>query len=343
MKQFFSVKDVEVPLRELVAEALEMKANPFAGRELGKNQTLGLVFLNPSLRTRMSTQKAAANLGMQVMVMNMDKDGWALETQDGVVMNGSTVEHIREAAAVMGAYCDVLGLRSFPRLQDREEDYSEDFYNKFVQYAKVPVVSLESATRHPLQSLTDLITISEVWSDKNDSATKSAQETATNGQVRKPRVVLAWAPHVKALPQAVPNSFAEWMLVAQQQGLLDFTIANPEGYELKKEFTEGARQVNDLDEALKGADFVYVKNWSSYSDYGAIPAVEGDWLLSPERLQISNAAKVMHCLPVRRDLELSSAILDGPDSLVIQEAGNRVWAAQVVLKKIIGQLDGKQL
>lgn len=332
MKQFFSVKDVEVPLRELVAEALEMKANPFAGRELGKNRTLGLVFLNPSLRTRMSTQKAAANLGMQVMVMNMDKDGWALETQDGVVMNGSTVEHIREAAAVMGAYCDVLGLRSFPRLQNREEDYSEDFYNKFVEYAKVPVVSLESATRHPLQSLTDLITISEVWADKNNSA-----------QVRKPRVVLAWAPHVKALPQAVPNSFAEWMLIAQQQGLLDFTIANPDGYALKKEFTEGARQVNDLDEALKDADFVYVKNWSSYSDYGAMPVVEEDWLLSPERLQISNAAKVMHCLPVRRDLELSSAILDGPDSLVIQEAGNRVWAAQVVLKKIIGQLEGKQL
>jgi len=329
MKQFFSVKDVKVPLRELVAEALNMKANPFGDNEMGKNRTLGLVFLNPSLRTRMSTQKAAANLGMQVMVMNMDKDGWALETQDGVVMNGNTVEHIREAAAVMGAYCDVLGLRSFPKLQDREEDYSEDFYNKFVEYAKVPVVSLESATRHPLQSLTDLITISENW----DKAPKPDSDFA-----RKPKVVLAWAPHVKALPQAVPNSFAEWMLVAQQQGLVDFTIAHPEGYELKDEFTAGAQIVNDLDEALKGADFVYIKNWSSYTNYGAMPTVNGDWLLTPDRLKGSNEAKVMHCLPVRRDLELSSAILDGPDSLVIQEAGNRVWAAQVVLKRIVAQL-----
>ncbi len=329
MKQFFSVKDVEVPLQELVAEALGMKANPFGHQEIGKNRTLGLVFLNPSLRTRMSTQKAAANLGMQVMVMNMDKDGWALETQDGVVMNGSTVEHIREAAAVMGAYCDVLGLRSFPKLKDRDEDYSEDFYNKFVEYARVPVVSLESATRHPLQSLTDLITISENWNQPRRSEWDRA---------RKPKVVLAWAPHVKALPQAVPNSFAEWMLVAQQQGLVDFTIAHPAGYELKEEFTADARRVNDLDEALQGADFVYVKNWSSYSDYGAMPAVEGDWLLDPARLAQSNQARVMHCLPVRRDLELSSAILDGPDSLVIQEAGNRVWAAQVVLKRIIGQL-----
>lgn len=329
MKQFFSVKDVEVPLRELVAEALNMKANPFGDNEMGRNRTLGLVFLNPSLRTRMSTQKAAANLGMQVMVMNMDKDGWALETQDGVVMNGSTVEHIREAAAVMGTYCDVLGLRSFPKLQDREEDYSEDFYNKFVEYAKVPVVSLESATRHPLQSLTDLITISENWGKVLKPDTDFA---------RKPKVVLAWAPHVKALPQAVPNSFAEWMLVAQQQGLVDFTIAHPEGYELKEEFTAGAQKVNDLDEALKGADFVYVKNWSSYTNYGAMPPVNGDWLLSPDRLKGSNEAKVMHCLPVRRDLELSSAILDGPDSLVIQEAGNRVWAAQAVLKRIVAQL-----
>lgn len=329
MKQFFSVKDVEVPLQELVAEALGMKANPFGYQEIGKNRILGLVFLNPSLRTRMSTQKAAANLGMQVMVMNMDKDGWALETQDGMVMNGSTVEHIREAAAVMGAYCDVLGLRSFPKLKDRDEDYSEDFYNKFVEYARVPVVSLESATRHPLQSLTDLITISEHWNQPRRPEWDRA---------RKPKVVLAWAPHVKALPQAVPNSFAEWMLVAQQQGLVDFTIAHPVGYELKEEFTADARQVNDLDEALQGADFVYVKNWSSYSDYGAMPAVEGDWLLDPSRLAQSNQARVMHCLPVRRDLELSSAILDGPDSLVIQEAGNRVWAAQVVLKRIIGQL-----
>lgn len=321
MKQFFSVKDVQVPLKELVAEALELKANPYAHKALGQNKTIGLVFLNPSLRTRLSTQKAAANLGMNVMVMNMDKDGWALETEDGVIMNGTTVEHIREAAAVMGSYCDILGLRSFPKLKDRHEDYSEDFYSKFAKYAGVPVVSLESATRHPLQSLTDLITITETWN-----------------QLRKPKVVLAWAPHVKALPQAVPNSFAEWMLAAQGQGLVDFTIACPSGYELKDEFMEGATIANDLDAGIAGADYVYVKNWSSYADYGAMPAVSGNWLLDPERLLAqTNDAKVMHCLPVRRDLELSSAILDGPNSLVIQEAGNRVWAAQVVLKHIIGE------
>lgn len=321
MKQFFSVKDVNGPLQTLVQEALELKANPFQYDTLGKQKTMGLIFLNPSLRTRMSTQKAAANLGMQVMVLNMDKDGWALETQDGVVMDGTTVEHIREAAAVMGEYCDVLGLRSFPKLKDREEDYSEDFFRKFSEYARVPIVSLESATRHPLQSLTDLITITE-----------------HGPKGRKPKVLLAWAPHVKALPQAVPNSFAEWMLAAQQEDLLDFSIACPAGYELKEEFMQGAARYEDLDSALDGVDFVYVKNWSSYEDYGALPPVSGNWLLDPERLALSNQAKVMHCLPVRRDLELSSAILDGPHSLVIKEASNRVWAAQVVLKQILQQL-----
>lgn len=321
MKQFFSVKDVNGPLEDLVQEALALKADPFQFDELGKQKTIGLVFLNPSLRTRMSTQKAAANLGMQVMVLNMDKDGWALETQDGIVMDGTTVEHIREAAAVMGEYCDVLGLRSFPKLKDREEDYSEDFFRKFSAYAAVPMVSLESATRHPLQSLTDLITIKEHWALS-----------------RKPKVVLAWAPHVKALPQAVPNSFAEWMLVAQQQGLLDFSIACPEGYDLKEEFMEGATVHRQLENALEGADFVYVKNWSSYEDYGAMPPVSGDWLLDNQKIGLTNQAKVMHCLPVRRDLELSSAILDGPHSLVIKEASNRVWAAQAVLKQILQQL-----
>lgn len=321
MKQFFSVQDVEGSLQALVTEALALKADPYQYQQVGKNKTLGLVFLNPSLRTRMSTQKAAANLGMTVMVLNMDKEGWALETQDGIIMDGSTVEHIREAAAVMGEYCDILGLRSFPKLKDREEDYSEDFYNKFVQYAGIPVVSLESATRHPLQSLTDLITITEHWQ-----------------KVQRPKVVLAWAPHVKALPQAVPNSFAEWMLTAQNQGLVDFTIAHPEGYELKAEFMEGARVVHRLDEGLAGADFVYVKNWSSYEDYGAMPPVEGDWLLDPSKLAQTSGAKVMHCLPVRRNLELSADILDSTDSLVIQEASNRVWAAQVVLKQLLEKL-----
>lgn len=319
MKKFFSVKDVS-SVADVVQEALALKAAPYDNQDLGKHKTLGLVFLNPSLRTRLSTQKAAMNLGMNVMIMNMDKDGWALETQDGVVMNGSTVEHIREAAAVMGEYCDILGLRSFPKLKDREEDYSEDLFNKFIKYCGVPVVSLESATRHPLQSLTDIITITE------------------HKKTAKPKVVLAWAPHVKALPQAVPNSFAEWMCKAQEEGLVEFTIAQPMGYELSKDFTRGATISTNLNESLKDADFVYVKNWSSYQEYGEVYTVDEDWMMDNEKLSLTNDAKVMHCLPVRRDLELSSEILDGPNSLVIKEASNRVWAAQVVLKRMLEDL-----
>ena len=319
MNKFFSVADVD-SLDAIVREALELKANPHANETLGKHKTLGLVFLNPSLRTRLSTQKAATNLGLNVMVMNMDKDGWALETRDGVVMNGTTVEHIREAAAVMGEYCDILGLRSFPSLTDREADYNEDLFNKFIKYCGVPVVSLESATRHPLQSLTDLITITE------------------HKKIAKPKVVLAWAPHVKALPQAVPNSFAEWMSKAQEEGLIDFTIAHPAGYELAEEFTSVAHITHDLNSALTSADFVYVKNWSSYKEYGQVYPVSENWMMNNEKLKLTNDAKVMHCLPVRRDLELSSEILDGPNSLVIKEASNRVWAAQVVLKRILEYL-----
>lgn len=318
MKKFFSVKDVEGSLESLVQEALRLKNNPSEAESLGKHKHMGLVFLNPSLRTRLSTQMAAANLGMNVMVMNMDKDGWALETQDGVIMNGTTVEHMREAAAVMGSYCAVLGLRSFPKLKDREEDYSEDFFKKFCEYANTPVVSLESATRHPLQSLTDLITIKENWHES-----------------RKPKVVLAWAPHIKALPQAVPNSFAEWMLEASKQGLVDFKIANPEGYDLAPEFREGVEVNRNLDEVLADADFVYVKNWSSYEDYGAMPEVAENWLIDYKRLEKNSTVKIMHCLPVRRDLELGSDVLDSEKSLVISEASNRVWAAQAVLKRIL--------
>ncbi|TJZ61854.1 acetylornithine carbamoyltransferase [Sphingobacterium olei] len=319
MKNFFSVADVD-NLDSIVKEALELKANPHVNETLGKYKTLGLVFLNPSLRTRISTQKAATNLGMTVMVMNMDKDGWALETQDGVVMNGTTVEHIREAAAVMGEYCDILGLRSFPSLKDKEADYNEDLFNKFIEFCGVPVVSLESATRHPLQSLTDLITITEYK------------------KTIKPKVVLAWAPHVKALPQAVPNSFAEWMCKAQAENLLEFTIAHPAGYELNEDFTEGATIIPNLKEALADADFVYVKNWSSYKEYGEVYPVDENWMMDNAKLALTNDAKIMHCLPVRRDLELSSEILDGPNSLVIKEASNRVWAAQVVLKRILENL-----
>ncbi len=317
MKQFTSVHDVQ-DIKQLVADALALKASPYAHSDLGKNKTLGLVFMNPSLRTRLSTQKAAMNLGMNVMVMNMDKEGWALETQDGVVMNGTTVEHIREAAAVMGQYCDILGLRSFPKLKDRDEDYNEEFFNKFVKFCAVPVVSLESATRHPLQSLTDLVTIKETWQGK-----------------AKPKVVLAWAPHIKPLPQAVPNSFAEWMCKAQELDMIDFTIAQPAGFELSEDFTPGANISYNLDEAIAGADYVYVKNWSSYKEYGQILPFEEGWMMNNEKLKLTNDAKIMHCLPVRRDLELASELLDGPNSLVIQEAGNRLWAAQAVLKTIL--------
>lgn len=320
MNQFTSVNDVQ-DIGQLVKDALALKESPYAHQHLGKNKTLGLVFLNPSLRTRLSTQKAALNLGMNVMVMNMDKEGWALETQDGVVMNGTTVEHIREAAAVMGQYCDVLGLRSFPKLLNRDEDYNEDFFNKFIKYCNVPVVSLESATRHPLQSLADLVTIKETWKGS-----------------AKPKVVLAWAPHIKALPQAVPNSFAEWMCKAQQEGMLDFTIAQPEGYELNGDFTPGVHITHNLNEALAGADYIYVKNWSSYKEYGKVLTYPEGWMLNNEKLKGTNDAKVMHCLPVRRDLELSSEILDGPNSLVIHEAGNRLWAAQAVLKQMLEKL-----
>ena len=322
MNQFTSVKDVE-DISQLVKDALALKANPYADQQLGKNKTLGLVFLNPSLRTRLSTQKAAINLGMSVMVMNMDKEGWALETEDGIVMNGTTVEHIREAAAVMGQYCDILGLRSFPKLINRDEDYNEDFFNKFVKYCAVPVVSLESATRHPLQSFADLITIHETW------------DPMRIGANAKPKVILAWAPHVKALPQAVPNSFAEWMCKAQAEGMLDFTIAQPEGYELAEEFTPGAKITYNLETALTGADYVYVKNWSSYKEYGKVLTYPDGWMMNNEKLKFTHDAKVMHCLPVRRDLELSSEILDGPNSLVIHEAGNRLWSAQAVLKAML--------
>lgn len=316
MKLFSSVNDIN-NLKQAVEQALSLKADPFAHQTLGKNKTLGLIFLNPSLRTRLSSQKAALNLGMNVIVMNLDKEGWALETEDGIVMNGSTVEHIREAAAVMGQYCDILGFRSFPKLQNREEDYSEGLFNKFVKYSGVPVISLESATLHPLQSFADLITIEE------------------NKKIARPKVVLTWAPHVKALPQAVPNSFAEWMCRAQAENMIDFVITHPEGFELADKFTSGAVIEYNQDAALKNADFIYVKNWSSYHNYGETIQGAEHWMMTNKKLELSNSAKVMHCLPVRRDYELSSEILDGSNSLVIKEAANRVWSAQTVLKRML--------
>src|SRR5580698_2241494 len=276
MKLFSSVHDV-TDINALVKEALQLKQFPYAFKSLGENKTIALVFLNPSLRTRMSTQKAALNLGMNVMVLNIDKEGWALELRDGAIMNGATVEHIREAAAVMGQYADIIGVRSFPGLKNRDEDYSEMIFNKFVQFCGVPVVSLESATRHPLQSLADLVTIEELKTRN------------------RPKVVLTWAPHIKPLPQAVPNSFAEWMCKAD----VDFTIAHPKGYELCRDFTKGATITHNQEDALTDADFIYVKNWSAYEPYGKIFPGNEDWMLTNEKLKATNHAKVMHCLPVR--------------------------------------------
>ncbi|MBA3704828.1 MAG: N-acetylornithine carbamoyltransferase [Bacteroidetes bacterium] len=313
MKFFTSVNDVK-NTDKLVQEALMLKKNPYAFSAIGKNKTLGLIFMNPSLRTRLSTQKAAINLGMNVIVMNIDKEGWALEMEDGAIMNSTTVEHVKDAAAVMGQYCDIIGIRCFPLLKIKKDDYSEKVLKSFVKYCNVPIVSLESSTLHPLQSLADLITIKEQWKGK-----------------QKPKVVLTWAPHIKPLPQAVANSFSEWMCKAD----VDFTITHPEGYELSKDFTKGAKIVLDQAKALRDADFIYVKNWSSYSYYGRILSTDSNWMLTNKKLKITNNAKVMHCLPVRRNVELSDEVLDGPNSLVLQQAQNRLFAAQAVLKKML--------
>ncbi|MBS1594058.1 MAG: acetylornithine carbamoyltransferase [Bacteroidetes bacterium] len=312
MKQFLTVKDAgDVPT--LVQEALTIKQNIGEYSDLGKGKTLGLLFLNPSLRTRMSSQRAAYNLGMNVMVLNLDKDSWQIEFEDGAVMNSTKSEHIREAAGVISQYCDIVGLRSFPGLVDRDKDYTEQVLHSFQKYCSRPLISLESGTRHPLQSFADMITIAE---------TKKRA---------KPRVVLTWAPHIKALPQAVPNSFAEWAVASGAE----VVIAQPRGYELAPEFSRGAEVSYDQDAALAGADYVYVKNWSSYEDYGAMPSVEGDWLLTPQKMQATNNAKIMHCLPVRRNVELIDELIDGPDSLIQVQAGHRVTAAQAVLKKML--------
>ena len=326
MKQFTSVNDVS-NINQLVLEALIEKRFPFANKELGKNKTLGLIFLNPSLRTRLSTQRAAQNLGMDVIVMNLDKEGWSIETKDGVVMDGTAAEHIKEAAAVIGQYCDIIGVRSFPKFQNREEDYNNEVLNSFIKYSGVPVVSLESATLHPFQSLADLITITEIWNHR--------PQTTDNRLPKRPRVVLTWAPHPKVLPQAVPNSFSEWMLNVPEAFGIDFVITHPQGYELAEQFTRGAKIIYNQDEALKGADFVYTKNWSSYREYGKILLQDPNWMITNKKMALTNNGKFMHCLPVRRNVVVADEVLDGKNSVVIQQAGNRIWSAQVVLKKIL--------
>lgn len=327
MKNFISVNDVE-NINALVEQALIFKANPFVSKNMGIGKRVGLLFLNPSLRTRLSTQVAAANLGMEAIVFNVDKEGWALEFEEGAIMNGTTVEHIKDAAPVLGQYFDILCVRTFPSLQSREEDYAETVINQFIKYASVPIVSLESATLHPLQSLADIITIKECMLQVPPLGSLGGERTKFGGG----KVVLSWAPHVKALPQCVANSFAQWI---GTWGEAEFVITHPKGYELDERFTRNATIVHDQDEALKDADFVYVKNWSAYQDYGKIISTNAEWMLTNKKLSVTNNAKVMHCLPVRRNIELSDEILDGNNSLVTQQAGNRVWAAQAVLATIL--------
>lgn len=310
MKKFTAVEDVPDP-GEWLREVKALKQNPYAHKKLGENKVLGLVFFNPSLRTRMSTQRAAYNLGMQVMVLNVGQDSWQLEWEHGTIMNGSAQEHVKEAVGVISQYCDIIGLRSFPGLKDREEDYSDMVLNKFLEYSKVPVLSLESATRHPLQGFADLLTIEEFK------------------QKQRPKVVLSWAPHPKALPQAVPNSFVEWM----QAGEVDLVITHPEGYELAPAIVKDSRVEYDQNKAFAGADFIYAKNWSSYQEYGKILSQDPHWTITEQKMALTSKAHFMHCLPIRRNVIATDAVVDG--SIVIPQADNRLWTAQLVLKKML--------
>ena len=312
MKKFISIQDVK-NLPEMVQQAIAFKKEPFSHQELGKNKTAVLLFFNPSLRTRLSTQKAAQNLGMNVIVMNIGSDGWKIEMEDGTVMDGDTQEHIREAVAVISTYADVIGVRTFPSLADKAKDYEERIINAFVNYSTVPVVSLESATAHPLQGFADVMTIEELR--KTD----------------RPKVVLTWAPHPKALPQAVPNSFVRWV----KETDAELVVACPEGYELDAKVLEGVTVVHDQKEAFKNADFICAKNWSSFEEYGQILPVKESWTVTASKLEVTNEAKFMHCLPVRRNVVVADDVLDSPQSVVIQEADNRVWTAQAVLKEIL--------
>lgn len=312
MKKFTTVDDIN-DLDELILAAKKIKSDPFGNPELGKNKVLGLLFFNPSLRTRLSTQKASLNLGMDCIVMNLNTEGWSLEFEDGTIMDGNKAEHIKEAAQVISQYCDIVGVRSFPTLTDKEKDEEEQVINSFVKYSSIPVISMEGATEHPLQAVADALTI---------------QEYKTK---RKPKVVLTWAPHPKALPHAVPNSFAKIMKLSEY----DLVIAHPKGYELNPEITKGATITDNQDEAFKNADFIYAKNWSSYNDYGKILSNDTNWTITKEKMALTNNAKFMHCLPVRRNMIVSDEVLDSEDSIVIPQANNRTFAVQAILTKIL--------
>ena len=314
MKKFTCVADIG-ELSLAVKEALEVKADRFAYTELGRNKTLLMIFFNSSLRTRLSTQKAAMNLGMNVMVLDVNQGAWKLETERGVVMDGDKAEHLLEAIPVMGSYCDIIGVRSFARFESKAEDYEERIIDQFIRYSGRPVFSMEAATRHPLQSFADLITIEE------------------HKRVARPKVVLTWAPHPKALPQAVPNSFAEWMNAADY----DFVITHPEGYELDEKFVAGATVEYDQRKAFEGADFIYAKNWAAYQgdNYGKILSTDRSWTVDAEKMALTNNAYFMHCLPVRRNMIVTDEVIESPQSLVIEEAANREISAQVVLKRLL--------
>lgn len=317
MKNFTNVTDIG-DLNAAVKEALEVKANKFAYKHLGENKTLLMIFFNSSLRTRLSTQKAAMNLGMNVIVLDVNQGAWKLETERGVIMDGDKPEHLLEAIPVMGCYCDIIGVRSFAQFQSKTDDYEEKIINQFIKYSGRPVFSMEAATRHPLQSFADLITIEEYKTTE------------------RPKVVMTWAPHPKSLPQAVPNSFAEWMNAAGY----DFVITHPHGYELAPEFVGNARVEYNQDKALEGADFVYAKNWSAYADpnYGKVLSTDRSWTVTAEKMALTNNAYFMHCLPVRRNMIVSDEVIEGPRSLVIPEAANREISAEVVLKRILESL-----
>ncbi|MBQ3025984.1 MAG: N-acetylornithine carbamoyltransferase [Alistipes sp.] len=317
MKKFTCVEDIGY-LKEALREALEVKRDRFAYKHLGENKTLLMIFFNSSLRTRLSTQKAAMNLGMNVMVLDVNQGAWKLETERGVVMDGDKAEHLLEAIPVMGSYCDIIGVRSFAGLKDRNEDYEERVIEQFIKYSGRPVFSMEAATRHPLQSFADMITIEEY------------KRTA------RPKVVLTWAPHPKALPQAVANSFAEWVLKSD----CELVITHPKGYELNKEFTRGATIEYDQHKAFEGADFIYAKNWSAYEgdNYGKVLSVDKDWTVDSEKMALTNNAYFMHCLPVRRNMIVTDEVIESPTSLVIPEAANREISAQVVLMRMLDEI-----
>jgi N-succinyl-L-ornithine transcarbamylase len=323
MKNFLSVHDAG-DIDSLIRAGLAYKTAPLKDETLGRGKRIGLLFFNPSLRTRMSTQIAAKNLGLDCIVLNAGSEGWSLEFAEGAVMNGTTVEHIKDAAPILGAYFDILAIRTFPKLQSRIEDESDQIIHSFIRHAKVPLVSLESATLHPLQSLADLITITE-------------NLTETRNQGRRPKVVLTWAPHIKPIPQCVGNSFAQWV---HAWGKADFVYTAPKGYELSETFVRGIPYTDHQSAALEGADFVYVKNWSSVSEYGKVLGEYPEWMLTERTLTHAPNAKVMHCLPLRRNIELSDEVLDGPRSLLTRMAINRTWSAQAVLSRILTGLAG---